>query len=189
VSEGLPRELSVALFLRDITGLPVSAEPVVPPVEPTVSLDPRLAAFATEQSAADWQSWWTWLLGAEREQPRGLDPREWIGDGARGEDLRALIDAGLDAAYTWADGVRKAFFEDFRRRTHEEALFVTRLVRDAGRNLGREVEPFDLRIAVLPVTGVWGCQAQERLLLVSRQMRRDLEAFGPLLDTVVRSLM
>lgn len=188
-SEGMPQPLMTALYLRDAAGLDVRVDTVVPPLEPRVELDARLAPHATEQAARDWSWWWESFLDPHPELS-GLPPvlRDPILAAEVSGDLRRLIDAGYDDAQAWLSERSRLYAQERVRGPRSERILITHITRAVEQRLGRRAAPFNLRISVLPVEGVWARRVRPAHVLVSNALRTDGDAFRAFVEPVIEEL-
>lgn len=188
-SESMPQALMTALYLRDAAGLDVRVATIVPPLDPAVDLDARLALFATEHAARDWAEWWEALLDPHPEIGGiplvVLDP---ILTTNLGGDLRRLIEAGYHDAQIWLSERSRAYAQERTHGPHSDRILITHVTRAVEQRLGRRAAPFRLRISVLPVEGVWGRRVRPGHALVSRRLRADGEAFRAFIEPVIEEL-
>lgn len=188
-SEGMPQPLMTALYLRDAAGLDVRVDTVVPPLEPAVDLDARLAMYATEQAARQWAAWWETFFDARTEllgPPMVvLDPMLATQVGA---DLLRLIEAGYADSQRWLSDQARAYAQERVREPHSDRTLITDITREAERRLGHRAAPFRLRISILPVEGAWGRRVRPEHVLASRHLRADTEAFRAFIEPVIEDL-
>lgn len=191
-----PRALVVALHVRDAAGLdtPIASsgpDVTMPPLEPAVDLDARLAPYATERAAAAWSEWWESLLNRHPEF-RGVPPLVADPGPALDAGLRALIGNGLPAADAWFTADKHRNLERRRSSPQPSALGLAgglgQIVRDVEAQLGRPAEPFDLVISILPVSGLWGGRVRRDHVLISRALSDYRAGYEALLEPVVREL-
>lgn len=163
----------------------------MPPLEPAVDLDARLAPYATERAAAAWSEWWESLLNRHPEF-RGVPPLVADPGPALDADLRALIGNGLPAADAWFTADKHRNLERRRSSPPPSALGLAgglgQIVRDVEAELGRPAEPFDLVISILPVSRLWGGRARRDHVLISRALSDYRAGYEALLEPVVHEL-
>jgi hypothetical protein len=188
-SEGMPQALMTALYLRDAAGLDVHVNTVVPPLEPHVDLDARLALYATGPAARDWTDWWESLLDPHPEISGVpllvLDP---IVSADVSGDLRWLIDAGYHDAQAWLSERSRTYAQERIHSPHSDRILITHITRAAEQRLGRRAAPFRFRVSVLPVEGAWGRRVRPEHVLVSSRLRADGDAFRAFVEPVIEEL-
>jgi hypothetical protein len=183
----MPSALVAALYLRDASGLEVTADIAVPPLEPRVDYGSALVPYATEQAAAAWGPWWDGLLERHPEF-RGVPPLVPDPFPELPVDLRALIGIGLPGADAWFQARKHEDIEVIRRQGRPRMPPVGEVVSQVEDELGRAAAPFDLLISILPVTGLWGRRARHDHVLISRALSGHDAGFAAFLEPVIREL-
>jgi len=188
VSFGEPERLVVALYVRDATGLQVTTDPLIPPLEPIVAVHESLPAGVDRIAAStQWGEWWAGLLllGGEVGRVRLPEPRTELRELTDRPALQALAREVFPEASVWA-GQRK---RETAKMTHspEEGAVRTerRLIQEVTRrHRWRRLHPFHLQITQLPVAGVQGWRVSEDHVVVTRGLRRDVDAYREWLSPV-----
>ena len=181
--------LVFALYLRDAAGLGGAGGggAGVPPLEPAVEWDARLAPFATAGAAAQWSAWWESLQDpADAARARFPSPDGTLS--AFGADLQALAAIAAQDAHAWLALRKREYTAGVVGGTDCGRSTVGRVIREVERELGRAAAPFELVISVLPVRGRWGLRARRDHLLASGALRRDAAAFRAFLRPAIDEL-
>lgn len=182
--------MTLALWLRDASGMTPELDPAIPPLDPVVPVDDKLAALAGRHATAQWTGLWLGLWEGRLEDwfaLRTLGPPgyELLG---RSPELKALVEIGFPGAVRWANGHRP-----FVMRGGEPSSFAVRepaaVVKQLEGELGRQAREFDLDITVLPVAGRSFWLAPDGGVVVSANLVRDTRAFRALLYDVLTAIV
>ncbi len=192
VSFGEPERLLVALYVRDATGLRAATVPLIPPLEPFVpvreSLPPGVDRIA---ASTQWGEWWSGLLllGGEVGRVRLPEPRTELRELADRPALQVLAREVYPEASAWA-GQRKRETATMMHGPEEGAVRTERrLIQEVTRrHRWRRLHPFHLQITQLPVATVQGWRVSEDHVVVTRALRRDVDAYREWLSPVVDEL-
>jgi hypothetical protein len=177
ISHGQPLHLVLALFVRDAAGLGDAGDPLLPPLDPPVSVRP-LPPIDMKAARQQWAAWWSqcWsqdqqLILQQISQP-GLPTFRGV------PELRQLLLQLLDEAGEWSSARHD---EDFRAMVQRceggSGDDLGDLVRRRERELRRRARPFRLSITELPVAGKSGWRLSPEDLVVTVDLVRDREAF------------
>ncbi|HET6211754.1 MAG TPA: hypothetical protein VFE14_02665 [Micromonosporaceae bacterium] len=171
----------VALYVRDAAGLRPAVEPALPPLSPEVR-PIMVAGTDTAAAAVDWAGLWVRLV-ADNWPTWFVPPGFGL---PASSALRPLLAACWRDALEWGSA----------RRRHIAALTTDRqhgpvpndVVRAVGKQLGRRVRDFTLRIDVVPVDqiGTWPLAPDH--VIISEAAVADVRAFRALLTPLVRAL-
>jgi len=163
-----PKQLVIALHVRDAAQLGPSRTPTIPALTPLVP--PSLNGFTDHRAraTAEWELWWDALVTATGTHAPESDPL--LPPESSLTHLRVLVDLDYDVAVEWA-GRRKAEFISgvttaLRNAPNVEHAVGPRL----GAMLGHD---YTLRVSVLPVAGVFGQRLRPLHVLVSSLLRAD----------------
>ncbi len=192
VSFGEPERLVVALYVRDATGLQVATDPLIPPLEPLVAVHDSLPLGVDRVAAStQWGEWWggLLLLGGEVGRVRLPEPRIELRELADRPALQALAREVFSEASAWA-GQRKRETATMMHGPEEGAVRTERrLIQEVTRwHRWRRLQAFHLQITQLPVAGVQGWRVSEDHVVVTRGLRRDVDAYREWLSPVVDEL-
>ncbi len=165
-----------ALYVRDALGITTPTATAIPPLTPPV---PRADLTVPAGFAADWDRWWTHVLGSGRTAggaehgsarwPQGLPPRlrdtcaDWRGNPAGSEARRAR------------DTTRRAF-----------GPLLHELIGELEEELGRPAA-FTLELIELPVQGQFWRRLDRDTALVSTELLGSRNLIAPL-ESVLREL-
>jgi len=100
--------MTMALWLRDASGMAPDLDPEIPPLDPPVAVDKRLAALAGPRATAQWTGLWLGLWEGRLEdwfamQTLGPPGFELL---TRSPELKVLVEAGFGAAARWSADYR-----------------------------------------------------------------------------------
>lgn len=182
-----PGLMITGLFARDAAGLAVTMSFPPPPLDPSVSIVPRLRDLGTDLAAADWPVWWEAEID-EGAQPPHVRPHVSASRTLIGPDLQTLLDESAHPAAAWSTRHEAEHNRRVRDLHPTDRHATGDLVRSIGADLGRPVEPFELQVDVLPVQGRWNHRARRAHLQVSEGLYRDAPAYLDVLEPVIRSL-
>jgi hypothetical protein len=192
VSFGEPERLVVALYVRDAAGLQVATDPLIPPLEPVVTVHELLPPGVDRIAAStQWGEWWAGLLllGGEVGRVRLPEPRTELRELTDRPALQALAREVFPEASAWA-GHRKRETATMMHSPEEGAVRTERrLIQEiTRRHRWRRSQPFHLQITQLPVAGVHGWRVSEDHVVVTRGLRRDVDTYREWLTPVVDEL-
>ncbi len=178
-----PVVLVIGLFLRDLVGLRPDTQPALPRLDPAVEPVRQVEGDLCSQQ---WALWWRGLLEQGAGALAGNAPPDFT-DLAHSPELRELLRSEFRTANDWASQ---------RHREHAQLVLhgprpgvEGEVVREAERNLGRQAQPFRLRITELPVQGQHGWRLGADDVLVSRSLLTDRDAYRNWLAPVVADLV
>lgn len=182
--------MTLALWLRDASGMTPELDPAIPPLDPVVPVDETLAALAGPRATAQWTGLWLGLWEGRLEdwfalQTLGPPGYELL---ARSPELKALVEAGFPGAVRWANGHRPSVV-----RGSEPSPFAAResvaVVKQLESELGRQAREFDLDITVLPLAGRSFWLLPDGGVVVTANLVRDTRAFRALLYDVLAAIV
>lgn len=182
--------MTMALWLRDASGMAPDLDPAIPPLDPPVAVVKDLAALAGPRATAQWTGLWLGLWEGRLEdwfamQTLGPPGFELL---TRSPELKALVEAGFADAARWS-----ADHRPLAPRTSGSAPSVARepgaVVKQLEAELGRQAREFELDITVLPVAGRVFWLPGDGSLVVSENMLRDARAFRALLYDVLSGVV
>jgi hypothetical protein len=177
ISHGQPLHLVLALFVRDRAGLGHVGDPLLPALDPPVSVRP-LPPIDLEAARQQWAAWWSQCWS--QDQRLTLMQISEPGLPAFGEvpALQRLLLLLLDEAGRWSSRRHDEGFRSIvRRRETGSVDDLGDLVRQRERQLRRRARPFRLSITELPVAGTSGWRLGPEDLVVTVDLVRDREAF------------
>ena len=184
-SGGTSWSLSVALYIRDVYGLPATRPFFVPPVSPEVPEHIPVTGPDVDTALADeWAHWFGVLVGS----------RASIQDAAsllleeRSPAFQQAVEKQLPQAMEAAEKAKRYEVAEWRSRSDSPGLALPKLVRSLEKELGRKAAPFDLEFQILPVAGLWLHQVAPSHVLMSLDVQSDADAMGRLLGPIVREL-
>ena len=182
--------MTMALWLRDASGMTPDLDPAIPALDPAVPVDETLAALAGPRTTAQWTGLWLGLWEGRLEDwfalrmlgPPGYELLE------RSPELKALVEAGFAGAVRWTDGHRP-----LTMRGGEPSSFAAResgaVVKQLENELGRQAREFELDITVLPVAGRSFWVLTDGGVVVTENLVRDARAFRALLYDVLAAIV
>ena len=190
IAVGDRQTMTMALWLRDASGMAPDLDPAIPPLDPPVPVDAALAALAGPHATAQWTGLWLGLWEGRLEDwfaLRTLGPPgfELL---TRSPELKALVEAGFRDAARWS-----AEHRPLAPRGAGSPPYVARepgaVVKQLEAELGREARDFELDITVLPVAGHRFWLLADGGLMVSENLVRDPQAFRELLYDVLSGVV
>ncbi|MEY9893025.1 hypothetical protein ABIA31_006703 [Catenulispora sp. MAP5-51] len=190
IAVGDRQTMTMALWLRDASGMRPDLDPAIPPLDPPVEVDKRLAALAGPRATAQWTGLWLGLWEGRLEdwftlQTLGPPGFELL---VRSPELKKLVEAGFLEAARWS-----AEFRLMASRGSGAPTSVARepaaVVRQLENELGRQAQEFELDITVLPVAGRVFWPLADGGLVVSGNLLRDASAFRALLYDVLAAMV
>lgn len=181
--------MTMALWLRDASGMAPDLDPAIPPLDPPVSVDEGLAALAGPRATAQWTGLWLGLWEGRLEdwfalQTFGPPGFELL---IRSPELKALVEAGFGEAARWA-----ADYRPLAPRTSPAPSIAREppaVVKQLEGELGRQAREFELDITVLPVAGRVFWLLGDGSLVVSENLLRDAPAYRALLYDVLSTVV
>ena len=182
--------MTIALWLRDASGMAPDLDPAIPPLDPPVAVDKKLAALAGPRATAQWTGLWLGLWEGRLEEwfaMRMLGPPgfELL---VRSPELKVLVEAGFQDAARWS-----ADYRPLAPRGSGSAPSIARepgvVVKQLESALGRQAREFELDITVLPVAGRVFWLPADGGLVVSENLVRDARTFRALLYDVLSGVV
>jgi hypothetical protein len=200
IAVGDRQTLTMALWLRDASGMAPDLDPEIPPLDPPVAVDEDLAALAGPRATAQWTGLWLGLWEGRLEdwfamQTLGPPGFELL---TRSPELKALVEAGFGDAARWSIEHRPLAPRNGGSRTSGSrnsgpAPSIARepgaVVKQLEGELGRQAREFELDITVLPVAGRAFWLLGDGSLVVSENLLRDARAFRALLYDVLSGVV
>lgn len=184
-SEGSSWSLAVALFIRDVYGLPSTKPFFVPPMDPEVPERIPVVGPAGDGALAD--EWAVWFDGLVRTRASIHAAAGLMLEG-RTPAFRQAVENQLGPAAAAADDFRNRDALELRRGWKSEGPLLPKLVRSIEKEQGHKAAPFDLEIRILPVAGRWLHQVAPQRVLTNRATRSDPAELRRLLGPIVREL-
>lgn len=184
-SGGTSWPLSVALYIRDVYGLPATRPFFVPPMSPAVPEHIPVTGPAGDIALADeWVHWFGELVRSRASiyDVAGLLLEE------RSPAFRQAVENRLPQATEAAEKAKRYEVDQWRARRDSPGLALPKLVHSIEKELGRKAAPFNLEIRILPVAGLWLHQVAPSCVLMSFEIQSDPDAMGRLLGPIVREL-
>jgi hypothetical protein len=190
IAVGDRQAMTIALWLRDASGMAPDLDPAIPPLDPPVPVDKALAALAGPRATAQWTGLWLGLWEGRLEDwfaLRTLGPPgfELLG---RCPELKALVEVGFQDAVRWS-----ADHRPLAPRGHGSPPYVPRepglVVKQLEGELGRRARDFELEVTVLPVAGRVFWLLSDGGLVVSEKLLRDSRALRALLYDVLSGVV
>ena len=182
--------MTIALWLRDASGMAPDLDPAIPPLDPPVPVEEGLAALAGPRATAQWTGLWLGLWEGRLEEWFAMQTLKPPGFEllTRSPELRALVRAGFEEAVRWAVDYRP-----LAPHSSGSAPMVVReppaVVKRLEGELGRQAREFELDITVLPVAGRVFWLLGDDSLVVSENLLRDAPAFRALLYDVLSTVV
>ncbi|MEZ0114617.1 hypothetical protein ABH920_008652 [Catenulispora sp. EB89] len=190
IAVGDRRTMTMALWLRDASGMAPDLDPAIPPLDPPVPVDKDLAALAGPHATAQWTGLWLGLWEGRLEdwfaqQTLGPPGFELL---VRSPELKTLVEAGFRDASRWSSDYRP-----LAPRSSGAPPYIARepgaVVKQLEAELGRQAREFELDITVLPVAGRVFWLLADGTLVVSENLLRDVRAFRALLYDVLSGVV
>ena len=180
--------MTMALWLRDASGMTPDLDPAIPPLDPRVPVEEELAALAGPRATAQWTGLWLGLWEGRLEDwfaLRTLGPPgfELL---MRSQELKRLVEAGFHDAASWSREYRPLVARSAAPAYVREPGAV---VKQLESELGRRAREFELDITVLPVAGRVFWLLPDGGLVVSENLLRDARAFRALLHDVLAAVV
>jgi hypothetical protein len=177
-----PQVLAIALYIRDVAGLPHEAPPadlpgLVPPVAPDG------ATSASNEATAEWNAWWSRALSSGPRAEMELQPPDFPAF-TDAPALRQLLQRHFEAARRWSDDGTRAHADHMMRNP----LPIGEVVADVERGLARAAHPFTLRLDEVPVAGQGLWPVTHAHVLVSPLLLRNPDALFTELRPAVEKL-
>lgn len=184
-------DLTVALFVRDITGIRDQRDADgPPPLLPDVAADDEIRQSIDITGArAAWNSWWSAVVRERTSASPGDDPRVRLRRSAPQTLLAGRLEGLLESAFAWADQYKIHEIERFQRLGHADRTVVNRIVDAVTEPLGRPPRPFLLTLTTLPVAGIWSNRPDRIHMLLSTGVRTDATTFEGVLRPVLDGLV
>lgn len=183
--------MTIALWLRDASGMTPDLDPAIPPLDPPVPVDEALAALAGPRATAQWTGLWLGLWEGRLEDWFTL---ETLGPPGfelltRSPELKAVVEAGFQDAVSWSNKNRPLAPSSPAPPAASTSREAATVVKQLEGELGRRARDFDLDITVLPVAGRVFWQPAGSALIVSENLVRDPRAYRALLYDVLAPLV
>ena len=179
-----PHNLLVALFVRDAAGLRPDTDPVIPALTPAVATNQTLAAAAGLAASIQWAGWWARLLDADHLTPTATPPD--LPELADSPELQEVLRTRYPDAIRWSAS-RKREYVTLMTGSNRPSVEGD-VVREIERSLGRTAQPFELRITVLPVSGIHAWRVRPQHLVVTRALFTDTTTYRMRLHTIIEGL-
>lgn len=181
--------MTMALWLRDASGMAPDLDPEIPPLDPPVPVDEALAALAGPRATAQWTGLWLALWEGRLEdwfalQTLGPPGYELL---IRSPELKELVEAGFQNAVQWSNDYR--LLAPRGTAAPHGSREPGSVVKQLEAELGRPAQEFELDITVLPVAGRVFWQLADGGLAVSGNLLRDSQAFRALLYDVLSGVV
>ena len=187
ITEDCPRDLLLALALRELGGLTDVCEAQIPPADPALArID--LRGLDTDALAAQWRGWWAGIVRrATRPFISQVRPPHFeVFD--RALELQDLVYTCYDAATAWVEERHTEYLRAVDAREHPLSD-VYELVQRRQFELRRQTGSFRLDLEVLPVRGSGAWVVAPDTVIISEALRDDPEAFREWLKPVVIALV
>ncbi|UAJ81745.1 hypothetical protein IT072_21060 (plasmid) [Leifsonia sp. ZF2019] len=159
-----PTVIHFALWARTVLGMHPSADL---PTIPDQLHSEAVHVGDVESLDREWKSWWRSLPQAMDEWPVNVATLSYAGLAAAIEPIQATIH---DSISRWRDTYRDT-------HTTPPAAPYLDIVTDRAATLGRPVNPFSLKVVLIPATQPRIWQAAPDLLLVDTTLRDDATAY------------
>ncbi|MHA7175345.1 hypothetical protein ACX80D_01690 [Arthrobacter sp. Sr24] len=182
---GMSWSLSVALYLRDVYGLPATKPFFVPPLSPEVPQQIPVTGPAGDNTLADeWAYWFEALVNsrASISEVAGLLLEE------RSPTFRQAVEKWLPQAIETAENARQIEMEELWIGRGKAGVTLPKLVRSIEKELGHKAAPFTLEFRILPVAGQWLHQVAPNHVLMSLDVQSNPGSMRRLLGPIVREL-
>lgn len=182
--------MTIALWLRDASGMEPDLDPPIPALEPPVAAVPELAALVGPHTTAQWTGLWLGLWEGRLEDwfalqmlgPPGFELLD------RSPELRELFAAGHEEAARWST-THRPLAPGGAGRPPSVSREPGAVVKQLEGELGRRARDFEFAITVLPVTGRVFWLLPDGGLVVSENLVRDGRAFRALLHDVLSAVV
>ncbi len=187
ITEDCPRDLLLALALRDLAGLSDECEEQVPPVipEPAGVDQPDIDRAAL---AAQWRGWWAGIVRRETRPfiSQVRPPHFEVFD--RALELQDLVYACYDTVTAWVEDRHAEYLAAVKARG-QPLGDAYRLVQRRQFELRRQTSSFRLDLEVLPLAEPGAWVVAPDTVIISESLRDDPEAFREWLKPVVIALV
>jgi hypothetical protein len=186
ISVGDRETLTVALWLRDASGMAPDLDPPIPPLEPAVPVRDDLAALAVPQAVAQWTGMWIGLWEGRLDDwfalhmlaPPGFELL------SHSPHLKALTSLGWEPAGQWSARHRPFRDESPTHPAPAERL-PKQMVELLEKENGRPANLFEFGVRILPVAGRHFWLPTPNELVVTENLARDMRAFRDVLRDVL----
>ncbi|WP_411722529.1 hypothetical protein [Mycetocola sp.] len=187
ITEDCPRDLLLALALRELGGLSEVCEEQIPPADPALDAV-QLGGIDTDALAAQWRGWWAGIVRrATRPFISQVRPPHFeVFD--RALELQELVYNCYDRATTWVEDRHAEYLRAVGAREHPLAD-AYELVQRRQFELRRQSGSFRLDLEVLPVRGAGAWVVAPDTVIISQALRDDPVAFREWLKPVVVALV
>jgi hypothetical protein len=174
---------TIALFLRDVFGLPVALS--VPALSPAVPHASAATPFDAAAACSEWSRWWGQLLEAEEARRPGERPA--------GQSLPQAAEFPV-LAELLANVRREALDYSAQRKREENALRPARILDSVEFDILNEARPrltrprgspVSILVTQLTVDGDFSWPRSPHHLVVSRSTRADSAAYLAALQTAL----
>lgn len=184
-SEDTSWPLAVALYIRDVYGLPATKPFFVPPMSPGVPEHIPVTGPAGDSALAD--EWAQWFADLVRSRA-GIHDATGLLLEERSPAFRQAVENQLPRAAEVAERFKASDGQDFARRWKADGPILNSVVRSVEKELGRKAAPFTMEIRILPVAGQWLHQVGPGTVLMNRGIQSDPDAMHRLMGPVIRGL-
>jgi hypothetical protein len=187
ITEDCPRDLLLALALRELGGLSDVCEEQIPPATPP--LGPiGLGGIDIDALAAQWRGWWAGIVRrATRPFISQVRPPHFeVFD--RALELQDLVYNCYDTAMSWVEERNTEYLRTVAAREHPLAD-AYELVQRRQFELRRQSGSFRLDLEVLPVRDAGAWVVAPDTIIISTSLRDDPLAFREWLKPVVIALV
>ncbi|MET0933413.1 MAG: hypothetical protein ABWX56_06840 [Mycetocola sp.] len=187
ITEDCPRDLLLALALRDLGGLSDVCEEQIPPADPALGRV-ELRGIDTDALAAQWRGWWAGIVRrATRPFISQVRPPHFeVFD--RALELQDLVYTCYGQATEWVEDRHAEYLRAVAAREHPLAD-AYELVQRRQFELRRQSGSFRLDLEVLPVRGAGAWVVAPDTVIISEALRDDPVAFREWLKPVVIALV
>jgi hypothetical protein len=186
ITEDCPRDLLLALALRELGGLRDICEEQIPPADPM--LEPVERGGVDAALAAQWRGWWAGIVRrATRPFISQVRPPHFeVFD--RALELQELVYNCYDEAMNWVELRHTEYLREVAAREHPLAD-AYELVQRRQFELRRQSGSFRLDLEVLPVREAGAWVVAPDTVIISQALRYDPVAFREWLKPVVIALV
>lgn len=203
VSADTHEQVLLALYFRDLAGIPHADQPMLcplsPPVRPVAA--PEVPRHGAAELRQEWQQWWRRLLrhdlqehdGGPAGHPRpGLDalldpPRFPAFDDS--PTLQRLMRAHYGAAFSWVEARLLEYGEVSREHTASgRRAALERLVQDRELESDLPAASISLNLVELPLAEPRAWFVEPRTVIMSQELPRHEELFRSYLQPIVGML-
>jgi hypothetical protein len=189
ISHGQPLHLVLALFVRDAAGLGAVGDPLLPPLDPPVSVRP-LPPMDMEAASQQWAGWWRQCWSQDQRITLMQISEPGLPTFREVPALQQLLLQLLDEAGRWSSQRHEEDFDSMVERCETgSGRDLGDLVRHRERQLRRRARPFRLSITELPVAGKSGWRLGPEDIVVTADLVRDWEGFLAFVSPAVEAVV